>query len=64
LPIPVSKTSFFLYKQSHHSPLAIPGIRVIYAIDLDELVICRVRFEINEEDEERYDEGASSEGTL
>jgi hypothetical protein len=31
---------------------------------LDELVICRVRFEINEEDEERYDEAASSEGTL
>jgi hypothetical protein len=64
LPIPVSKTSFFLYKQSHHSPLAIPGILVIYAIDLDELVICRVRFEVNEEDEERYDEAASSEGTL
>jgi hypothetical protein len=64
LPIPVSNTSFFLYKQSHHSPLAIPGILVIYTIDLDELVICRIRFDLNEEDDERYDEAVANEGAL
>ena len=64
LPIPVSNTSVFLYKQSHHSPLAIPGIMVIYTVDLGELVICRVTFELNEEDEERYDEAAPSESML
>ena len=64
LPIPVSNTSFFLYKQSHHSPLTVAGIAVIYTIDLDELVICRVRFDLNEEDEERYDEAEANEGSL
>ena len=64
LPIPVSNTSFFLYKQSHNAPLTIPRIRVIYTIDLDELVICRVRFDLNEEDEERYDEAEANGGSL
>jgi hypothetical protein len=30
LPIPVSNTSFFLYKQSHHSPLTVPGIAGLF----------------------------------
>jgi hypothetical protein len=64
LPIPLSNTSFFLYKQSHHTPLTIPRIAIIYTIDLDELVICRVRFDLNEEDEERYDEAEANEGSL
>jgi hypothetical protein len=64
LPIPLSNTSFFLYKQSHNAPLTIPRIAVIYTIDLDELVICRVRFDLNEEDEERYDEAEANEGSL
>lgn len=64
LPIPVGNTSFFVYKQSGHSPLDIPGIVVIYTIDLDELVICRPRFELNEEEEERYDEAAPSKAAL
>jgi hypothetical protein len=64
LPIPVSNTSFFLYKQSHITPLTIPGIAVIYAIDLDEVVICRVRFEPNEEDEESYNEAEANEGAM
>jgi hypothetical protein len=51
-PIPVSNTSFFLYKQSPNIPLTIPGIAVIYTVDLDDVIICRVRFEPNEEDEE------------
>jgi hypothetical protein len=63
LPIPVSNTSFFLYKQSHNGPLTIPGIAVIYMIDLGELMICRVRFDFNEEDEERYNEAEANEGT-
>jgi hypothetical protein len=58
LPIPVSNTSFFLYKQSHNTPLTVPGIAVIYTIDLNEVVICRVRFDPNEEDEESANEGA------
>jgi hypothetical protein len=64
LPIPLSNTSFFLYKQSHNAPLTIPRIAIIYTIDLDELVICRVRFDLNEEDEERYDEAEANEGSL
>jgi hypothetical protein len=64
LPIPVSNTSFFIYKQSNNRPLTIPGIAVIYTIDLDELVICRGRFDLNEEDEERYNEAEANGGTL
>ena len=44
--------------------MAIPGIMVIYTVDLGELVICRATFELNEEDEERYDEAAPSESML
>ena len=62
LPIPVSNTSFFLYKQSPNIPLTIPGIAVIYTVDLDEVVICRVRFEPNEEDEECCNEAEANEG--
>jgi hypothetical protein len=64
LPIPVNNRSFFLYKQSHNAPLSIPKIALIYTIDLDELVICRIRFDFNEEDEERYDEAEANEGSL
>jgi hypothetical protein len=64
LPIPVGNKSFFLYKQSHNAPLTVPKIAVIYTIDLDELVICRVRFDLNAEDEERYDEAEANEGSL
>jgi hypothetical protein len=63
LPIPVSNTSFFLYKQSYNGPLTIPAIAVIYTIDLGELVVCRVRFDFNEEDEERHSEAEANEGT-
>ena len=62
LPIPVSNTSFFLYKQSPNIPLTIPGIAVIYTVDLDEVVICRVRFEPNGEDEECCNEAEANEG--
>jgi Protein of unknown function (DUF4065) len=64
LPIPVSNTSFFIYKQSNNRPLTIPGITVIYTIDLDELVICRGRFDLDEEDEEPNNEAQANEGTL
>jgi hypothetical protein len=62
LPIPVSNTSFFLYKQSPNIPLTIPEIAVIYTVDLDEVIICRVRFESNEEDEECCNEAGATEG--
>jgi hypothetical protein len=64
LPIPVSNTSFFLYKQSHSGPLTIPAIAVIYTIDLGELAICRARFDFNGEEEEGYNEAEANEGTL
>ncbi len=52
LPVPVSNTSFFLYKQSDNSPLSLPSIAVIYTIDLNELAIFRIRFGFDEEDED------------
>jgi hypothetical protein len=64
LSIPVSNTSSFLYKQGKNGPLTIPEIAVIYTIDLDELVICRVRFDLNEENDECENEAEANEGTL
>jgi hypothetical protein len=62
MPIPVTNTSFFLYKQSHSSALTLPAIAVLYTIDLGELAICRARFEFNDEEEEGYNEAEANEG--
>lgn len=52
IPVPVSNASFFAYKQSGNGPLSLPSILVIYTIDLNEPVVCRIRFGFDEEQEE------------
>ncbi len=61
LQVPVGGASFFLYKQSGHSPLTLPSIAVIYAIDLNELAIYRIRFGFEEEDEDIPEEAEVGE---
>lgn len=57
LQVPVSNTSFFLYKQSGNGPLTLPSIAVIYTVDLDELAICRIKFGVDDEEDEDLPEG-------
>lgn len=54
--VPVSNTSFFLYKQNGNGPLTLPSILAIYMVDLNEPVICRIRFGFEEEYEDLQDE--------
>jgi hypothetical protein len=54
--VPSSNTSFFLYKQSGKNCFSLPSILVLYIIDLNEPVVCRIRFGFDEEQEDLQDE--------
>jgi hypothetical protein len=56
IQVPVSNASFFVYKQSGNNFLSLPSILVLYTIDLDEPMICRIRFGFDEEQEELQEE--------
>jgi Protein of unknown function (DUF4065) len=56
IQVPVSSTSFFAYKQSGNNSLSLPSILVLYTIDLDEPVVCRIRFGFDEEQEDFQEE--------
>jgi Protein of unknown function (DUF4065) len=56
IQVPVSNASFFAYKQSGNGPLSLPSILVLYTVDLNEPVVCRIRFGFDAEQEELQEE--------